>query len=88
MASGEIAQNGWDAMPVDPSSFFKGKPFVNEPGPLLVSDINFPDEHSIVAKVRDFAKAKLPRQTFQHSMRVYYYGTTTEHRELLILFWS
>ncbi|POR31509.1 Cyanamide hydratase [Tolypocladium paradoxum] len=73
MAPGETAQNGWHAVPLDPSRIFNGKPYVNKPGPLLVSDIKFPSEDPVVATVRDFARDKLPRQTFHHSMRVYYY---------------
>ena len=75
MAPGEIAQNGWHAVPLDPSTIFKGKPYINKPGPLLVADMRFPDEDPVVAKVRDYAREKLPQKTFEHSMRVYYYST-------------
>lgn len=74
MTPGEIARNGWHAVPLDPSSIFQGRPYVHEPGPLLVADMAFPAEDPLVAKVRDFAREKLPRQTLNHSMRVYYYG--------------
>ncbi|KND91940.1 Cyanamide hydratase [Tolypocladium ophioglossoides CBS 100239] len=75
MAASEVTQNGWHAVPLDAGRIFNGRPYINKPGPLLVSDIKFPSEDPVVAKVRDFAKEKLPRQTFSHSMRVYYYTT-------------
>lgn len=74
MSTDEIAQNGWTALPLDPSKLFGGKPFRNAPGQLLVSDIKFPEDDSIVAKVQSYAKEKLPIQTYNHSMRVFYYG--------------
>ncbi|PNY27771.1 Cyanamide hydratase [Tolypocladium capitatum] len=75
MAPDEVAQNGWHAVPRDAGVIFGGKPYVDKPGPLLVSDMAFPSEDPVVAKVRDFAAEKLPRQTLHHSMRVYYYST-------------
>ncbi|KAM0449177.1 hypothetical protein ACHAPV_007943 [Trichoderma viride] len=75
MSTNEIAQNGWTALPLDPSKLFGGKPFRNAPGQLLVSDIKFPEDDPIVAKVQTYAKEKLPIQTYNHSMRVFYYAT-------------
>ncbi|PTB35342.1 uncharacterized protein TrAFT101_011214 [Trichoderma asperellum] len=75
MSAKDIAQNGWTALPLDPSKLFGGKPFRNAPEPLLVSDIKFPEDDPIVAKVRSYAKEKLPIQTYNHSMRVFYYTT-------------
>ncbi|KAK1240276.1 hypothetical protein MKX08_007718 [Trichoderma sp. CBMAI-0020] len=75
MSANEIAQNGWTALPLDPSKLFGGKPFKNAPGQLLVSDIKFPEDDPIVAKVQSYAKEKLPIQTYNHSMRVFYYAT-------------
>ncbi|KAK6444261.1 cyanamide hydratase [Trichoderma asperellum] len=75
MSAKDIAQNGWTALPLDPSKLFGGKPFRNAPGPLLVSDIKFPEDDPIVAEVRSYAKKKLPIQTYNHSMRVFYYTT-------------
>ncbi|KAH8817024.1 hypothetical protein F5884DRAFT_818877 [Xylogone sp. PMI_703] len=71
----EITQNGWTDVPVDPSKLFDGKPFRNAPGPILVSDIKFPSEDPIVNKVQHYVKEKLPIQTFNHSMRVFYFAS-------------
>ncbi|KAH6604054.1 hypothetical protein Trco_007500 [Trichoderma cornu-damae] len=39
---------------------------------MLVADINFPDDDPIVSKVQSYAKERLPIQTFNHRMRVFY----------------
>lgn len=44
------------------------------PVPQLVKDITLPDT-SIIKAAMEYAKAELPTQTFNHSMRVFYYGT-------------
>ncbi|KAM4064594.1 HD domain-containing protein [Hirsutella rhossiliensis] len=71
----QVARNGWHAVPVDPSNIFGGKPFINQPEPLLVADMEFPGDDAVVEKVCAYAKQKLPLQTFNHSMRVYYFAT-------------
>lgn len=70
-----VAVHGWSAVPVDANAIFLGKPFLNKPQSLLVNDIKFPSDDSIVAKVHQYAKEKLPGKTFNHSMRVFYFAT-------------
>lgn len=41
--------------------------------PVSVDGIVLPNT-PLVASMQAFAKEKLPRQTYNHSMRVYYYG--------------
>lgn len=72
---GEVACNGWHAVPLDPVAVLGGKPYIKEPGRLLVSDMSFPHEDTVVAKVYAYAKEKLPQPTFHHSMHVYYFAT-------------
>lgn len=74
MSKNEIQQNGWTSVPLDPSILFGGEPFKNRPGPLLVADIKFPNDDPIVVKVQSYAQERLPIQTFNHSMRVFYFG--------------
>jgi cyanamide hydratase len=69
-----IAEHGWTAVPLDPEAIFQGKPYLNEPGPILVKDIHFPSDDPIVVKAQQYAKEHLPAQTFNHSMRVFYWG--------------
>lgn len=74
MAINEVAQNGWTAVPVDAGKIFKNGPFINRPESLLASEIVFPSADPVVAEVQDYAKKHLQRQTFHHSMRVFYFG--------------
>ncbi|KAL7953029.1 hypothetical protein V8C34DRAFT_318543 [Trichoderma compactum] len=70
----EVAQNGWSSFPLDPSQLWGGKPFKNIPGPILVDDAKFPKD-LITIEVQKYAKAMLPIQTFNHSMRVFYFAS-------------
>ncbi|KAK4126505.1 cyanamide hydratase [Parathielavia appendiculata] len=74
-AEDPIAEHGWTAVRVDADAIFKGKPYLYEPGPLLVKDIHFPSDDPIVAKAQAYAKDNLPVQTYNHSMRVYYFAS-------------
>ncbi|TWU71965.1 hypothetical protein ED733_001531 [Metarhizium rileyi] len=75
MTSSEVLLNGWSAVPADAGKLFNGNTYKNTPTPLKVHDINFPSDDPIVVKVQDYAREKLPAKTYNHSMRVYYYGT-------------
>ncbi|KAL2757337.1 hypothetical protein ACRALDRAFT_1060739 [Sodiomyces alcalophilus JCM 7366] len=72
----DIKKNGWDACPLNPAKILKGKAFLHEPKPLRVDEISFPSDDPVVAKVQEYAKARLMEQAYNHSMRVYYYGMT------------
>ncbi|KAK4161081.1 cyanamide hydratase [Cladorrhinum sp. PSN259] len=70
------SEHGWTAVPVDADAIFQGKPYLHEPQPLLVKDIQFPSDDPIVAKAQEHAKSQLPQPTYNHSMRVFYWATT------------
>lgn len=74
MAPDEVLLHGWTAVPVDAGQLFDGKTYKNTPTPLKVDCIEFPSDDPIVVKAQEYAKDKLPPKTFNHSMRVYYYG--------------
>ena len=44
----------------------------------MVDSIQLPDSR-IAKEVLGYAKAELNEQTFNHSMRVYYYGSSTTY---------
>lgn len=69
--------NGWTAVPLDAGKLFNGKAYRNMPSPIKVADISFPNHDVVVAKVQAHAKEKLSIETYNHSMRVYYYGKNT-----------
>lgn len=77
MTSNEVLLNGWTALPVDAGQLFNGNTYKNAPTPLQICDIKFPSDDPIVVKVQAYAKQKLPAETYNHSMRVYYYGKYT-----------
>lgn len=76
MEVGALARNGWTAVPVDAAIIFDGKPFINEPQPLLVADVEFPTQDPYVIKTQAFVQKRLTGPTYNHSMRVYYFGQT------------
>lgn len=61
-------------MPANAGAIFGDQSFINEPGPLSINDIEFPRADLVVSKTVDYAKTVLHPETFNHSMRVYYYG--------------
>ncbi|KAI1267218.1 hypothetical protein F5Y18DRAFT_379423 [Xylariaceae sp. FL1019] len=69
----DIVKHGWTAVPRDSNVIFEGGP-KSKPTAIEASDITFPSDDAIVAKVQKYAKDHLPEQTYNHSMRVYYWG--------------
>ncbi|KAH7156704.1 hypothetical protein EDB81DRAFT_398414 [Dactylonectria macrodidyma] len=75
MASNQESANGWTAVPVDASAIFKGRAYIHPPEALTVDDVKFPSYNPTVASIQEHAKTELPKQTYNHSMRVYYFAT-------------
>ena len=75
MAQNEVLLNGWSAVSIDGMKLFNGKTYKTPPMPAKVEDIKFPSDDPVVAKAQQYAKENLPLETYNHSMRVYYYGT-------------
>lgn len=66
----QVDEYGWTSTPCDASQLKLSKP----PTPQLIKDLRFP--HTAVAKASvEYANSELPLHTYNHSMRVYYYGT-------------
>lgn len=74
MCHQEIAANGWTSVPANAGAIFGDYPFITKPEPLALSDIKFPFDDPTVAKTLKYAREKLHPETFNHSMRVYFYG--------------
>ena len=70
-----ITLHGWTALPRDPATLLKGKQNPS-PKPLTVDDIELPSTH-LAKEVLEYAKRELNEQTFNHSMRVFYYGKSS-----------
>ena len=68
---------GWTAQPRDPAVVLHGQKNIHDPKPQLVQETNLPDT-PLAKAITDYAKRELPEQTFNHSMRVYYYGISAD----------
>ncbi|EYE94043.1 cyanamide hydratase [Aspergillus ruber CBS 135680] len=65
----QVEEYGWGAVPINPKEFAPSK----APKPHLVKDTPLP-ETQVAKAALEYAKAELPAHTFNHSMRVFYYG--------------
>jgi cyanamide hydratase len=74
MCQDETASNGWTTTPANAGTIFGDRLSAAEPLPLLISELEFPSKDPVVAKTVEYAKGILHPETFNHSMRVYYYG--------------
>lgn len=61
-------------MPANAGAIFGDQPFINKAQYLSLSNIAFPFDNPTVAKTLKYAKEVLHAETFNHSMRVYFYG--------------
>jgi len=68
-----VAVHGWTSVPRDPKVLLSGKEYLHESKSLLVEDITFPSD-KLVLEVQKYAQQRLTPQTYNHSMRVYYFG--------------
>jgi len=69
------ALHGWTPVPRDAKVLLSGKSFIHPPKSLLVENIRFPSDDALVVRVQEYAREKLRPQTYNHSMRVYYFAT-------------
>jgi cyanamide hydratase len=68
----ELAANGWPAVP---RSFTKSLADVDKTKQAELSlQVASPPGTKVAQKTHEFAKSQLPERTFNHSMRVWYYG--------------
>lgn len=69
----QISEYGWTALSCDPEQWGGLTKYNKEPVPQLVKDVPLPDT-PLVKAAMDHVKNELPVHTFNHSMRVFYYG--------------
>ncbi|KAF1993132.1 cyanamide hydratase [Amniculicola lignicola CBS 123094] len=68
----ELVRDGWTAVPRSQAKMLANVD-KNRPAKIAVNQIKLPDTE-VVKKTYEYAKRELPMQTFNHSLRVYYYG--------------
>jgi cyanamide hydratase len=69
----QILEYGWTALPCDPSQWGGDKKNHHNPTPQLCEQVPIPDT-PLVKAAMEYVKSELPEHTFNHSMRVFYYG--------------
>jgi hypothetical protein len=69
-----ISEHGWTAVPLDADAIFAGAPYLIKPVHIHAKDIKFPHDDPIVVRAQRDAQDTLPIETYNHSMRVYYWG--------------
>ncbi|KZT73509.1 cyanamide hydratase [Daedalea quercina L-15889] len=78
MSRDNVVFYGFTPVPRDPDVLFKDHPTASGLNPkqelFTADDFPFPDS-SVVRAVKDFVKKELDEQTYNHSHRVYIYGT-------------
>jgi hypothetical protein len=81
IGNNELSANGWAAVPRD---FTKALADVdkNKQAEITVRDAH-PPSTDIAKRTHDFAKEQLPEKTFNHSMRVWYYGKRLSYEKNL-----
>ncbi|KAK9333400.1 hypothetical protein V1520DRAFT_332564 [Lipomyces starkeyi] len=68
------ADYGFFPVPRNIEELLKGRGYLHKPTPVDVATTVTLPTVPIVQAVREFAKSKLPPETFNHSNRVFYYG--------------
>ncbi|KAM0546944.1 hypothetical protein ACHAPJ_010604 [Fusarium lateritium] len=82
MSPTDVETNGWTAVPVS------GKEIKDSVGQLgaahtyTVQDIVFPSKDKLVSEAQTFIKARLSPEAYNHSMRVFYWGSIIAKRLL------
>lgn len=74
-----VEKYGWTPVPRDPEVLLKGHPTAGGPNPKQadydLSELSFPDSE-LVRRSKAFVQKELNTPTFNHSHRVFIYGTS------------
>jgi len=68
-----VEEHGWTAVPRSRDKLLDSIGNPKSSKPMKIEDIPLPDS-PLVQSVLKYAKENLTKQTFNHSMRVFYYG--------------
>jgi cyanamide hydratase len=72
LKSHDASANGWTAVPRLQSKIL-AELGSSQPAKGLVQDFKLP-QSDVAKQTLEYARKELPQKTFNHSMRVYYYG--------------
>ncbi|KAI7773796.1 cyanamide hydratase [Diaporthe eres] len=82
MSSTEIKANGWTAVSVSAKAIIDSAGRLEKVPSYTVQDIEFPSGDALVGEVQAFVKTRLSPEAYNHSMRVFYWGTVIAKRLL------
>jgi cyanamide hydratase len=71
----EVQANGWTAVPISGKQIIEARRPISPPDPVKIEDVHFPLEDPIIVEAQSFVKRQLSPEAYNHSMRVYYWGT-------------
>ena len=75
-----IEHHGFNAVPRSLDKLIANQSSGATATPLSVDEIGIP-KSPLAASIRAYAKQNLPAKTYNHSMRVYYYGNISRRNE-------
>jgi cyanamide hydratase len=73
MSNPAVEKYGWTAVPRKVEALLQQSQASGPAKPISISSIKLPDS-ALVKAIHEYAKKELAIETFNHSMRVYYYG--------------
>lgn len=79
----QIKEYGWTALSCNPQEWGGVAEYNKAPVQQLCADVPLPDT-PVVRAAMAYVKEELPEHTFNHSMRVFYYGTFSRQCQLLV----
>lgn len=68
-----VHEHGWTAVPRSLDKLVNSRKDPKPPTPISIDDMPLPNSE-LVQQVMKYAKDNLPAETFNHSMRVFYFG--------------
>ncbi|KAF7674431.1 hypothetical protein GT037_007191 [Alternaria burnsii] len=74
MTIDEVQANGWTAVPVSALKIFQARGQLDPPAVIEIEDVYFPSDNLLVTEAQNFARTRLSAETYNHSMRVFYWG--------------
>ncbi|KAB2102311.1 Cyanamide hydratase [Alternaria gaisen] len=88
MTIDEVQANGWTAVPVSALKIFQARGQLSPPFVIEIEDVYFPSDNPLVAEAQNFAKTRLSAETYNHSMRVFYWGMSQSGKIWQIKQWG
>jgi cyanamide hydratase len=73
MSEDLVTAYGWTAFPRKVETLLASRTETKTPLPVTIEDVPLPSS-ALASAIHEYAKKELAPETFNHSLRVYYYG--------------